>query len=150
MIFPILRMIIGLFFLLVSLEKLLEPYQNFLYVVQSYQLFPSLLEEAVARVVPWVQFFLGLFLFLGLWVKNILKGLVILIVGFLGVVGQALIRKLPLDECGCFGSLISLPPRKTFLLDITLLVFTVILFRRIKETSGWSLDAYFEMENSVK
>ena len=144
MIFPILRMILGLFFLVVSTEKLFDPYQNFLYVVQSYQLFPGIFEEALSRIVPWIQFFLGLFLLLGLWVKNTLQGLAILILGFLVVVGQAIVRKLPLDECGCFGNLISLPPRNTFLLDITLLVFTVMMFRRIKETSRWSLDAYFD------
>ncbi len=137
-------MILGLFFLVVSTEKLFEPYQNFLYVVQSYQLFPGFLEEAVARIVPWIQFFLGLFLVLGLWVKRMLQGLAVLMIGFLIVVGQALVRKLPLDECGCFGSLISIPPRNTFLFDCTLLVFTIMLLRHVLETSRWSLDAYFD------
>ena len=67
MIFPILRIIMGLFFLIVSTDTLLQPYQNFLYIVQNYQLFPPFLEEIVARVVPWIEFFLGLFLILGLW-----------------------------------------------------------------------------------
>ena len=143
MIFPILRIIIGLFFLIVSTDKLLQPYQNFLYIVQNYQLFPPFLEEIVARVVPWIEFFLGLFLILGLWSKRALQGLAALLMGFLCVVGQAMVRGLPLDKCGCFGDLISIPLHGIFIFDSTMLVFTVMMLRRIEPTSRWGLDEYF-------
>ena len=71
-IYLVLRVLFGVFFMLVGGSKLFVPYQNFLYVIQSYQIFPPLIEELSARIVPWIEFFLGLFLVLGLWLKYVL------------------------------------------------------------------------------
>jgi len=135
-----LRMVVGLFFVVVSAEKLVHPYQNFLYVVQSYQVFPPFLEEVIARTIPWAEFFLGLFLVLGLWLGVVLRSFIILLAGFIIIVSQALIRQLPLDDCGCFGGLIKLPLWGTGMLDIGLLIFLIVLVRREKDTAAVSLD----------
>ncbi len=138
------RILIGFFFTAVGISKLFEPTPNFLYLVQSYQCFPPILEQGIALIVPWIEFLLGLFLLLGLWTGQVLQGFLILIGGFILVLGQALVRGLPLDECGCFGGLISVPISKMIIFDIGLWVILSILLNNLKQTKCLGLDQLFD------
>lgn len=124
-------------------EKIITPYQNFQYVIQAYELFPEFAEAIIARAFPWLELITGIFLILGLWLRLALTGSGLMLTGFLTVVGQALIRRLPIDECGCFGELVALPLYGVFLMDATLLVFTILAFKNIAKTSRFSLDSQF-------
>jgi len=142
-IFVVIRILIGFIFVVSGFEKLIGPYQNFMYVVQSYEFLPTVLEEVVARILPWGEFFLGVFLVFGLWLKWTLRSTLILIGMFILIVGQALLRKLPIDECGCFGGLISLPLYGVLIFDCTLLLLTSLLLKYKNRTNILSLDGYF-------
>ena len=104
-----LRVIIGLLFVLSGFEKLIEPHQNFLYVVQGYDLFDKPLDMFVVRILPWFELLLGIFVVLGLWLSESLKGLWVMTACFIIVVAQAVLRKLPITDCGCFGGLMVVP-----------------------------------------
>ncbi|MCB9771107.1 MAG: DoxX family membrane protein [Candidatus Omnitrophica bacterium] len=144
--FLVLRLIIGGFFIAVGLDKVLEPHQNFLYVIQGYQIFPELLENIAAYVFPWIELFLGLFLFLGLWLKWILRGFLLMISAFILIISQALVRKLPIEFCGCFGGLFSSDIHQTLILDVFLWLFVFLMMRFIAPTSFLSLDKYFSRQ----
>ena len=58
----IIRIIIGSIFLVSGLEKLLSPYQNFLYAIQAYQFLPSWAEVLSAQIFPWIELLAGVFL----------------------------------------------------------------------------------------
>ena len=133
-------MAVGGLFLVSGFEKLLHHYQNFLYVVQSYEFLPAVLEKVAALVMPWVEVVIGIFTLVGLWLPVALRGVLLLTGSFILVVGQALWRHLPIDECGCFGNLISFPPRVIIFLDTTLFILTVLMLYRLKLTSRCSLD----------
>ena len=137
------RILFGCLFIVSGFEKLIGPYQNFLYVVQSYEFLPTLLEEMVARTLPWIELFLGVFLVVGLWLKWALRSIGMVIFLFILIVGQALLRKLPIDECGCFGSLISLPLAGVLIFDGTLFLITGLLIKQEKHTRFCSLDQHF-------
>lgn len=138
-----LRVLIGVFFVVIAVDKLFEPYQNFLYAVQGYSIFPAILEEIVARVFPWVELFLGLFLILGLWLKWTLRSFLVIVFLFILIIVQALVRGIQLDTCGCFGGLFAAEIHQTLIVDGSLLLFFGMLLRRLEETSFWSLDQYF-------
>ena len=140
---PIIRIFVGLVFLVSGVEKLLGPYQNFLYVVQAYQILPRWAEVMTARVFPWVELFIGLFAVLGLWGQWALKGAVGICAIFIIVVGQALLRGLPIDQCGCFGELVHVPPRVIIVFDSMLLLLAFMLLRYPSKMDRWSLDKYF-------
>lgn len=139
--FVIFRFILGGFFIFSGAEKLVGPYQNFLYVVQSYEIVGVPLEELVAQYFPWIEFFIGLFVFLGFWLKWALRGMFVLLSLFIFVIWQALLRDLPLTECGCLGEWISFPLPVTLILDISLAAFVWLLFKKIHKTSLLSLDS---------
>ncbi len=138
-----LRLFIGLVLLVSGFEKLISPYQNFLYVIQAYQAFPSWMETAAALAVPWVEFITGIFLVLGLCLNWSLKGAVVLFACFIMIVGQALLRHLPLEDCGCFGEAIHIPPQGIIVFDSFMLLATFWLLRHPSHVNRLSLDKYF-------
>ena len=140
--FAILRILIGLLFLVSGGEKLIWPYQNFLYVLEGYQLFPSGLEMFIARMFPWIEFFTGLLLVLGLWVPEMLKVAFLMFTVFILVIAQALVRHLPIDECGCFGQLISIKPQHTLVMDSFFFLALIWAMRHMKQVQRFSLDRY--------
>ncbi len=138
------RISIGLLLLVSGIEKLISPYQNFLYAIQAYAVLPGWGEELTARLMPWVELFLGLFLCLGLWTHWALKGALLLIMSFIIVVAQALMRGLPIDQCGCFGAAIHIPPKVIIVIDSALLLLTIVLLRNAAKANKFSLDRSFE------
>jgi len=142
-IFVIIRILIGLLFIVSGSEKIIGPYQNFLYVVQSYELLNPALEEVTAHVFPWIELLLGVFLLLGLWSRWAIRGLMGLVVIFLIVVGQALYRGLPISECGCFGEMLNFPLHVMLMIDGTLFLLLTLLLRKIGQANQVSLDNCF-------
>lgn len=141
------RILLGTFFLLMGGSKLMAPYQNFLYVIESYQVFSPPLAELAARLVPWVELFLGLFLILGLWLKYTLIVLLALISGFLLILGQAIVRGLPIGSCGCFGEWLSVSMPTMAMIDGSLWTLTLVLLLRLPQTSRFSFDHYFSAKD---
>ena len=142
--FLILRIIIGGIFIFSGLATLLSPYQNFLYVVQAYQLLPSWGEVLVAQILPWIELIVGVFTLLGLWTSWSLRGASVLFGVFVVVGGQALLRGLPLESCGCFGEWLHLKPQVVIIMDSVTLLLTLLLLRNIPQTRKFSLDSYFD------
>jgi len=143
-IFVILRLVVGAVFLVSGFEKLMGPYQNFLYVIEGYDIFPMGQAEWIARILPWMEFLTGIFLVTGLWLTQSLGSALVLFGLFMAVVAQALIRGLDLSDCGCFGELLSFPLPVVFLMDSIFLVVTAMLLQKKKMTGSFSLDRYFE------
>lgn len=134
----------GAVFFISGYEKLLGPVENFLYIIQAYKIVPNeFLEMASALMFPWIELTLGAFLILGIWLKLTLFGMGASVVVFLIIVGQAIVRGLPIDDCGCFGDLMHSPLPVTFSFDILLLTLIIILYVFIQKTSAFSLDNYF-------
>lgn len=139
---PFLRILTGLLFVVSGAEKLIWPYQNFLYVLQGYELLPAGLDGIVARVFPWIEFLTGLLLILGLWVPQMLKVALGMFTVFILIITQALLRHLPIDECGCFGQLITLKPQQTLVMDSMFFLSLVWTLRHVKKAERFSLDQY--------
>ena len=140
----ILRFLVGALFIVSGGEKVLGPYQNFLYVVQSYEIFPSMAEELIARTLPWIELFTGLFLVLGLWLKGAIWAALLMFTGFILVVAQAMVRQLPIDKCGCFGELISFPLYGVLIFDSGAFFITYVLLKKNDVISYLSLDRVFK------
>jgi uncharacterized membrane protein YphA (DoxX/SURF4 family) len=142
--FFIFRLLLGLLYLASGIEKLMQPYENFVYVIQGYDIVHNYtLERIAAFIFPWVEFFLGVFLLLGLWIKICLWGYIVMSITFIIVVAQAMVRKLDIDNCGCFGELIHMPLHAVIILDIAVISLSALLLRKFPSTSTFSLDRYF-------
>lgn len=143
------RLLIGIVFFVSGLHKTLEPYQNFQYVIQGYSLVPIWAEMYVAMVLPWVELFVGIFILLGLWLRLSLIAAAIFFMTFVITIGQALLRKIPLDECGCFGEWLKVPPPVMLTFDIFMLCLTCVLIVFLKTYNSLSFDQTFEDKKAV-
>ena len=145
-----LRILIGILFLVSGTEKLTRNYENFILVVQSYKVLSDHGAVTVARVIPWVELALGIALIVGFKIRTSLTALWILVSAFIAVVGSALFRKLPVDDCGCFGDAISFPLKGILIFDAALwaLLLFMIIFHRY--FSPFSADDYFKNKSAQK
>jgi uncharacterized membrane protein YphA (DoxX/SURF4 family) len=141
--FILIRVLLGLIFIVSGAEKAIGPSENFLYVIQGYAILPDVLARLAALVFPWVELFLGVFILLGLWLDWVFKGLLLMSGALILMVGQAIVRKLPLDNCGCFGNLVHLPLKGVIILDVTIFVLTLVSLININRARSCSLDALY-------
>lgn len=144
MFFVFLRWITGLVFLLSGIEKLVSSPENFLYMVRSYQVLPVGLAGPVSFLLPWVEFFVAVFLILGLWLRTALWVVLCLAAGFVFVVSLALLRGLSISDCGCFGELVHLQPGQVIFLDLFIFVSAGLCLLRMKQSACWSLDSCYD------
>ena len=131
----------GLFFFS-GFSKLIRPIEYFEYTIGQYQIFPELIVNAAAHTTPWIEIIFGTYLLLGLW--TFFSGLVLfgLTVLFQIILSQALLRKIPMDDCGCFGgNFIHLNLYQSLILDTILALILITIASSTRHL--WTLDSYF-------
>lgn len=138
-----LRLLIGLIFTVSGYEKASGPSGNFLFIIQQYQVLPAFLAELAAAIFPWAEFLIGVFLLLGLWLPLTLRLSALTSATFMLLVGQAIVRRLPIDNCGCFGELLHLPLTTVIFVDLGMLVAALVCLRYFGQASKFSLDSLY-------
>ena len=138
---PVMRIIVGFVFLYSGYIKIVEPRDVFYEAVRSYRIFGDWLSYIISAFFPWFEVYLGLFLVLGLFEKYVIRiGIGIFLI-FEMLLLQALIRKLDVVNCGCFGAKHSNPIWVEFLLNIVWLFF---LFISSRFRTTFSADHFIE------
>ena len=95
----IIRMILGTIFLWASFAKIIDPAQ-FARSISNYHIVPFGLENSVAIILPWLEFFIGSGLILGIMVDGATIITSFLLVVFNMMIAQAIMRGFNID-CGC-------------------------------------------------
>ena len=95
----ILRIIVGSVFLWASLSKIIDP-AKFAREISNYHVMPFGLENMVAIFLPWLEFFIGSALILGIMVDGSVILCSALLIMFNMLVTQAMVRGFNI-ECGC-------------------------------------------------
>jgi hypothetical protein len=90
-----------------------------------------------------MELIVGVFVTLGLWTPWALRGALVLFGIFVVVVGQALLRGLPLENCGCFGGWVHFKPQTVIIMDSAGVLLTFLLLRNLSHVKKFSLDSYF-------
>lgn len=120
------RLMSGALFFYSGFSKLIQPAEYFEVAIGQYALGSPDIAHYAALAVPWIEILSGTFLFLGYLLEASAGVLAVLTGLFQLVLGQALVRRLPMDECGCFGGgFIHLTLYQSFVLD-TILVLCLI------------------------
>lgn len=145
----LMRLAAGLLFVYSGGSKLLRPNEYFQMVVGLYQACPEFLIPVVAHAVPWTEYLFGALLLVGLWTEFSAIGLTFLTMIFQIVLAQAVMRDLPIDECGCFGSsTLHITLYQSFALDTALIVF--LLFVASQAPTAFSLDRFFNRKSETQ
>ncbi len=137
-----LRVLLGAVFVVSGFQKLTTPYQNFAAVIEKFEILHGPGVVFLAQVLPWVEFMLGVFLILGLWERLSLAGLWTMNTAFIGILASAILRKLPVQSCGCFGEALTLSLPQMLSIDLVLWGFFLIYFLKGRDLGLPGLDHF--------
>ena len=96
----IVRVFIGLLFIISSLEKIVDP-ATFAQSVANYKLLPALLPNIVATVMPWLELLCGFAVLFGVFTRGSSLLLSTMLIVFTLAVISAILRGFDIS-CGCF------------------------------------------------
>lgn len=77
--------------------------QTFARSVDAFEVLPKNMVPVATFVVPWVEAICAVLLVVGFWTRAAAGVLALALVGFIGLVISAIVRKMSLT-CGCFGA----------------------------------------------
>ncbi len=97
----VLRWFIGIMFIYASWHKIIEP-GYFAKIIYGYYLFPDVLINLMAIVLPYIELFSGLALVLGIYPRSAVLIIMGMLFSFILALGINLIRGHEFD-CGCFS-----------------------------------------------
>lgn len=125
------RVVLGLIFIYAAYAKLHfngswhfgDYHLFFAMAIDSYQILPLWAVEMMARVLPWVELAIGVFLLSGLALRWVGSFTSLLLLVFIGAMLRAQILGLQIN-CGCFGNNEKLGPL-TLVRDGSLLVLAL-------------------------
>ncbi len=112
----VLRLSLALIFIVSGFQKLTAPYQNFVVVIEKFELLKGAPAQVLALSLPWVEFVVGIFFALGLWTRLSLFTLWSMNTVFIVILTSSLLRKLDIQSCGCFGEAVTLSVPQVWLL----------------------------------
>jgi uncharacterized membrane protein YphA (DoxX/SURF4 family) len=95
------RLVLGISFIYASMHKIIYP-GRFAQIIYGYGLFPSELINITAILLPFLEFFSGLFLVIGFYKKSAALIINIMLAVFIAAISINLIRGHAFD-CGCFS-----------------------------------------------
>lgn len=114
----ILRVALGVIFILASMHKVQHPEQLAI-TVRTYEIIPASLSNLFALFLAWSELIAGIFLVLGIFTKEAATAVALLLIMFIAAIITTLVRGLVID-CGCFDE-------KGDPVDATLLVRNALL-----------------------
>ena len=93
------RFLLGLIFVYASYDKILDP-GKFARDISNYHVVPFGLENTIAIILPWLEFFIGTGLILGIMIDGSVMISSFLLLLFNVLIAQVIIRGFNI-ECGC-------------------------------------------------
>ncbi len=98
------RLVAGGVFIYAGFMKASASAEEFAYAIETYKVVPPAIAMYAALAVPWIEIYLGVFLAAGVFMRYSALLIGAMLLGFEGLLLQAIIRKLPVTSCGCFGA----------------------------------------------
>jgi hypothetical protein len=144
----VIRAIIGGVLIYSGASKAIAPSAEFAAALAAYQILPPASLSLIALVWPWLELFIGTYIFFGYYTllfSGMAAGMFLV---FLTVLGSAMLRRIDPGSCGCFGIGTSLSIHQTAFLDTGLLALSILLFILSRTPLFLSTDAWIQKNKS--
>lgn len=135
------RVMVGFVLIYSGYIKITEPLESFISSILSYKVVNETVAYYSALILPWIEVYIGILLVFGLFTKFVLRLSFVLFSFFEILLLQAIIRKLEILDCGCFGSKHSNPVGVEFALNLIWLFF---IYMAYKYSDKISIDRFIE------
>lgn len=135
------RLALGGVFIYSGWLKAVAPAEEFAYAIETYKVVTPGLAMFFAMTVPWIEIYFGVFLAAGVFTRHSALCLGASLIGFEGLLLQAMIRKLPVTSCGCFGASSSNSLEYEFFQNLALLALAALAW---KYGARYSMDSFID------
>ena len=126
------RLVLGAIFIYSGLSKLMVPVAETQALFHEYSFLPDLAVPWIALLFPWVEFFVGSFIFFGLFTRLAALALLGFTLTFVTLLGaERLLKGYFPGDCGCFAGSWKLPTPVIFMMDIVNF-FLILQLARMK------------------
>jgi uncharacterized membrane protein YphA (DoxX/SURF4 family) len=136
------RIVLGGVFLVSGLAKISDQVR-FLLTLRAFRFFPDPLVPFAAIVLPWLEFFLGLFVLAGLFLGTSALMIAALNLIFSAALLSVVVRGIEID-CGCFGlvaDLLGLPDQADLKAVVRNVVFAAMgIYLFLAPSAAWTLE----------
>jgi uncharacterized membrane protein YphA (DoxX/SURF4 family) len=135
-----LRWFLGITFIYASYYKIMSP-TDFAKVVYGYNLFPEVLINLIAIILPFVELISGLSLLLGIYPRSAALIINVLLLTFIFILTINIMRGYEFD-CGCFSTKKTGSPKLMVARDVIYLIMglQVFLFNGVRKGCFIRLD----------
>lgn len=96
------RILFGLIFVMAGMEKIVNP-SGFAQSIANYKILPQTFINITAIILPWFELICGILLIFGIWIKENLFILNVLLIIFIVLICISILRGLDIN-CGCYGN----------------------------------------------
>ena len=120
------RLVLGIIFIGASFDKIIDP-RSFSSLIDNYHITPVVLNNLAALFIPWLELVVGICLIRGVYINGASFIVSSLLVFFIFILVQALVRGINLD-CGCFSLSSSNLDESELKLNMLRRIFEDILF----------------------
>lgn len=125
-------------------SKAVGPSAEFAGALAAYRILPAAWVTPVAAIWPWLELFVGTYLFFGYFTRLSAVAALGLYATFVGTLASTLARGIDLSSCGCFGIGLTVSPSHTLILDAFLLILSAGLIAPSREPLPLSVDAWIQ------
>jgi uncharacterized membrane protein YphA (DoxX/SURF4 family) len=134
---------VGGIFLFSGFTKLLLPPEEFVQILQSYQVIPEILITPLSFLLPGIELLCGSCLLLGFFIRAASIAIALQLFIFIALMSLVIISGIELEDCGCFGALgIQETPGQVIIRDVVLLIISLVLL--ITKKHIYTLDNLFQ------
>ncbi len=136
----VVRLVVGGVFAVFGVVKLIEPHEEFFSVIAGYNVLPAQIVPIFGTVLIFLEIVVGLAFIIGLYVRWSAAAIAGLLAMFLVALVQTVARGIPLEDCGCTGSLINLGESVTTVIWRDVLMLAAVIWFLIVRSNAWTID----------
>jgi uncharacterized membrane protein YphA (DoxX/SURF4 family) len=140
----VLRIFLGVVFVLASADKVLEP-DKFAIAVRGYQLVPVGLSNLFAIVIAWGELIAAIMLIFGVFTRKAAAAILLMLIMFTGAIAIMMVRGIVVD-CGCFSNEGGSQTGFALILRNLFLMVTALMIMRF-ESGYFGLSKFFSRKN---
>ena len=124
------RVVVGGTFAAAGLMKLLEPSQNFQWVLEQFTWIPPAAVAPLAGSIPWIEWVVGGWLLVG-WLPRLAAAVLgLLSLSFIVALSAPVWAGQGMAACGCFGARAAISINQMYALDWVMVILAGLLLTR--------------------